>query len=72
MEDRTNPFESRRVRGLLGLSSGLIVAMVGLFAFEGTTRLLVLGFAALDAVSTPFILKKVAAEGRQGNGPTTR
>lgn len=72
MEDRTNPFESRRVRGLLGLSSGLIVAMVALFAFEGTTRLLVLGFAAFDAVFTPFILKKAAAEGGQGNGPTTR
>lgn len=72
MEEGANPFESRTVRGLLGLSSGLIVAMVALFAFEGTTRLLVLGVAALDAVFTPFILKKAAAEGKQGNDPTAR
>jgi hypothetical protein len=70
MEEQQNPFENELLRAGLGLTSGLIVAMVALFFFEGTMRLLLLGFAAFDAVFTPYMLKKAAVQQRQANDPT--
>jgi len=70
MEDGGNPFESQLVRVAVGFSGALIVALVALFYFEGTMRLLLLGFAAFDAVFTPYMLKKTVAEPQQGD-PTS-
>jgi len=47
-----------------------MVAMVALFAFEGTMRLLLLGFAAFDAVFTPYMLKKATVQHGQEGDPT--
>jgi len=70
MDEQGNPFASRTVRGALGLTSGLMVAMVALFFFEGTMRLLLLGFAAFDAVFTPYMLKKVTVQQEREGDPT--
>ena len=70
MDEQQNPFESRAVRGAIGLSSGLIIAMVALFYFEGTMRLLLIGFAAVDALATPFFVKKATEQQQDGGDPT--
>jgi len=53
-----NPLADARVRTLIGLSGAAVVAAVAILFLEGTTRWIVLGVAALDAVVTPFILKQ--------------
>ena len=70
MDEQQNPFESRAVRGAIGLASGLMIAMGALFFFEGTMQLFMLGFAAFDAVFTPYMLKKVTVQQEREGDPT--
>ncbi|MFC6765063.1 hypothetical protein [Natrinema soli] len=50
------------VRWGIGLSSGAMVAAIGLLVLEGTTQLLVFGIAVFDTISTPLILKQAVED----------
>lgn len=64
-----NPFADRRVRALLGLSGGLMIATVAvLFIDDPTTTYLALGFAVLDVIVTPYVLGRVATERNSDDG----
>ena len=54
--DQDNPLADKRVRSLMGLSSGLIVAVVAIFFVEPPLTYLMLGIAVLDVIATPYIL----------------
>lgn len=59
-----NPFADRRVRALAGLSGGLTIVTVAVFFVDDpTTTYLLLGFAVLDAIVTPYVLGWVAEGG---------
>jgi len=45
------------VRWGIGLWGGVTIAAVAFLFFDGTERLLLLGFAVADAAFTPLILK---------------
>lgn len=60
-----NPLADARVRTLIGLSGAAVVAAVAILFLEGTLRWIVLGVAALDAIVTPYILKR-AVENADG------
>lgn len=72
MEDEQNPFESDLFRTFLGLSSGLMIAIVAVFFFDGILRWALIAFAAFDAVFTPYVLGKVIEQNQRQNDPTTR
>lgn len=57
-----NPLADKRVRSLIGLSGGLLVALIAYFFLEGTVQLVAYGIAVLDAVVTPIILGKAAQQ----------
>lgn len=58
MEPEDHPFANSNVRILLGLSSALVIVFVAFFFIEDTLmRWLLVGIAAVDAVTTPYILK---------------
>jgi len=59
----------RRVRGLVGLSGGLAIAVVAVVAIEDpTVRWMMLGVAALDAVVTPYLLGLAIGHGETESG----
>lgn len=60
MDPPEHPFANPNVRILIGLSSALVLVFIAFFAVEDTLlRWLIVGIAAVDAVTTPYILKHV-------------
>lgn len=57
METEDHLFANSNFRVLLGLSSALIIVAVAFLAFEGWIRWMLVGLAAVDAVTTPYLLK---------------
>lgn len=51
-----NPLADRRVRSLLGLSSGLIVAAVGIIFLDPPLQWAFVAFGVFDAIATPYML----------------
>ncbi|ERH09984.1 MAG: hypothetical protein J07HX64_01750 [halophilic archaeon J07HX64] len=52
-----HPLADRRVRGLLGLSSGSTIVIVAVLFFEDpVVQAAMLGFAVLDLIVTTYIL----------------
>ncbi|WP_222917740.1 hypothetical protein [Natrinema sp. SYSU A 869] len=49
--------EDPTTRWGIGLASGALIAAIALLTLDGTMRLLVLGIAVFDAISTPQFLK---------------
>lgn len=50
-------FRDPTTRWTLGVLSGALIAAIGILFTEGTLRLLILGLAVFDAVTTPQFLK---------------
>ena len=65
--DEQNPLADKRIRSLMGLSSGLIVAVVAIFFVDPPLTWLLLGIAVLDVIATPYILG-LAIEQQEGDG----
>ncbi|WP_195156017.1 hypothetical protein [Halococcus agarilyticus] len=55
-----SPFANPAVRYGMGLSSAAILVFVAFTALDGTARWLVLGFAVLEIVLVPQVLKQAA------------
>ncbi|MFD1686944.1 hypothetical protein [Halobellus litoreus] len=53
----SSPFERPEIRNGMGIGSALIIAFVAFTFFEGTTRWLLLGVAAVELVVVPRVLK---------------
>lgn len=67
MEFEDHPFENSNVRILLGLWSALLIVFVAFFVVDDTLlQWVMVGFAAVDAVATPYILK-LAVESAETN-----
>ncbi|AEH38099.1 hypothetical protein [Halopiger xanaduensis] len=58
------------VRWGIGLSGGLVVAVIAILFLEGTMQLAALGIAVLDMVVTPLILKQAAESDADSVGET--
>ncbi len=56
----SNLFDSAIFRYGVGLSGGLVIAVIALLFLEGTVQLLALGIAVLDVFLTPYLLKQAA------------
>jgi hypothetical protein len=65
--DEQNPLADRRVRSLMGLSSGVLVAVVAVFFVDPPITYLMLGIAVLDVIATPYILGR-AMEQQESDG----
>jgi hypothetical protein len=64
MTGTENPFERPAVRyGIAGANAALIVVVALLLVDRTFLRLLVLGFAVLEFVVTPMILKRAVENG---------
>lgn len=50
--------ENPSVRWSIGLGGAAVIALIALTLLEGTLQLVVLGIAAVDAVTTPWLLKQ--------------
>lgn len=61
-EMRENPFADRRVRGLIGLSGGVLIAAIAVFFTEPPLTWVLLGVAVLDVIVTPSLLGKSVSQ----------
>lgn len=53
-----HPLADRRVRGAIGLASGLVIAGISILFFEGILLWVGLGIAAVDTILVPYSLGK--------------
>lgn len=58
MDADEHPFADKRVRSLVGLSGGIVIAVVAFLYLEGIAQWIGYGIAVLDVVITPYILGK--------------
>jgi len=65
--DQDNPFADKRIRSLMGLLSGLIVAGIAIFFVDPPLTYLMLGIAVFDVIATPYILG-MAMEQQEDDG----
>ncbi|MFC7074817.1 hypothetical protein ACFQJ7_15875 [Halovenus rubra] len=60
MDIENHPFANSNIRVLLGLMSSLSIVVVAVFFIDNTiTQALMIGAAAVDAVGTPYVLKRL-------------
>lgn len=70
MEAQEHPFANSNLRILLGLSSSLMLVFVAfVFVPGGILRWLLVAFAAVDVVLTPYMLKMVVANLEENEVP---
>lgn len=73
MEADENPFANRNVRVALGLSSAAVALFVAFFFVPpGIVRWVIVGVATVDAVVTPWILKRASEQAESNEGQPTR
>ncbi len=61
-EMQTNPFADRRVRGLIGLSGGVLIAAIAVFFTEPPLTWVLLLVAVVDVIVTPYLLGKSVSQ----------
>ena len=66
-----NPFADSRVRSLVGLMGGIMIAVIAVLFLEGTLMWLALGIAVLDVILTPYLLKMSVEEAAESEESTT-
>lgn len=60
-EPSTTPLADSRVRALLGLVNGIIIASVGILYVDPPLTWLIVGLGLVDMVAFPYILGRVMA-----------
>lgn len=64
MEPKGNLLADRRFRSLVGLTGGIVIAVVSFLFLEGIAQWIGYGIAILDVVLTPYLLGKAAEADR--------
>lgn len=61
-DNQDNPLADRRVRGMIGLSGGVLIAAIAVFFTEPPLMWVLLAVAVVDVVATPYLLGRAVTQ----------